>query len=178
GFPTTCDSCHDPADPNWNQGTFAHSFYPLLGVHGQQECVTCHSSGVYQGLPSDCVDCHLDDYNTATNPNHVAAGFPTLCDLCHQPSDLSWNQGVFDHMYFPITSGPHRGAGCDRCHVDQNNFGIFSCISGGCHPRIQTDEDHDEVMGYVYQSPACYACHPDGQSDGGFNPSRRLRASH
>jgi len=164
GFPTSCDSCHGFADPNWQEADYPHTVWPLLGNHIQQECITCHSSGVYQGLPSECVDCHLDDYNATTDPNHVAAGFPTLCDYCHNASDTSWDQGNFTHPYFPITSGPHGAADCNDCHINPNNFGIFSCISGGCHPQTQTVNHHDDVPGFVYDSSACYACHPDGQS--------------
>jgi hypothetical protein len=25
------------------------------------------------------------------------------------------------------------------------------------------DDEHDDVNGYVYSSPACYSCHPDGR---------------
>ena len=25
------------------------------------------------------------------------------------------------------------------------------------------DDEHDGVTGYVYESGACYACHPDGR---------------
>jgi hypothetical protein len=25
------------------------------------------------------------------------------------------------------------------------------------------DNEHDEVSGYVYESNACYSCHPDGE---------------
>jgi hypothetical protein len=163
GFPTTCDSCHAFGDPSWQEGDYPHSVWPLVGNHAQQQCITCHTGTVYQGLPSDCVDCHLDDYNATTNPNHTAAGFPTQCELCHNPADSSWNQGTFSHPYFPIDSGAHAGVECSSCHINPMNFGIFSCISGGCHPRGRTDEDHDEVPGYVYDSAACYSCHPDGQ---------------
>ncbi len=163
GFPTTCELCHQPT--RWEDTDFAHTTYPLLGVHATLPCAACHSSGVYAGLPSDCVDCHLDDYNTTTDPNHVVAGFPTDCALCHRASDTSWDQARFDHTYFPITSGHHAGLECRTCHVDPTSFAVFSCLDGGCHPQSETTPHHAGLGGaYQYDSVFCYSCHPDGQA--------------
>jgi hypothetical protein len=27
------------------------------------------------------------------------------------------------------------------------------------------DDEHNDVNGYIYESNACYECHPDGQAD-------------
>ena len=40
-----------------------------------------------EGTPTDCVGCHLPDFQQTVNPNHSAAGFPTNCQICHDPSD-------------------------------------------------------------------------------------------
>ncbi len=127
-----------------------------------------------RGLPSDCVDCHINDYNGANNPNHSAAGFPTDCEFCHRQSDSSWDQGVFDHASFPINSGKHAGTQCDDCHVNPMNFAIFSCLDSGCHPRSDIDDRHKEEDGYFYDSALCYSCHPDGRppQDIGFPTER------
>ncbi len=174
GFPTDCESCHQPT--TWTDADFTHG-YQLVGVHATLDCSACHGGGVYAGTPTDCASCHLEDYNGSRNPNHSAAGFPTDCELCHRPSDSSWNQGVFDHFYFPITSGPHASAGCVDCHRVPSNYAVFNCLDAGCHPRSIIDEKHDEEPGYVYDSAACYSCHPDGR------PPRdkslyRMRSSH
>jgi hypothetical protein len=173
GFPTDCELCHQPT--TWPDADFTHTF-SLVGVHATLDCDACHSSGVYAGLPSDCVDCHLDNYNSTTDPDHAAAGFPTDCELCHRPSDATWNQGVFNHTYFPINSGPHSSALCSDCHVNLANFGVFSCLDAGCHPRSRMDDKHSGEPGYVYDSAACYSCHPDGRppQDRGL----RMRPSH
>ncbi len=67
--------------------------FQLAGAHSALDCAECHSSGVYQGLPAECVDCHGDDHQQATDPNHLAAGFDTDCETCHQGSDPSWRNG-------------------------------------------------------------------------------------
>ena len=160
GFPTDCETCHQPT--TWTGATFDHP-YSLLGAHATLDCSACHSSGVYAGLPSDCVDCHLDNYNATANPNHTGAGFPTDCELCHRRSDANWFQGDFDHTYFPITSGKHAGTQCIDCHTDPANYRIFSCLDSGCHPRDKMDDKHDGKPGYLYDSVVCYSCHPDGK---------------
>ncbi len=165
GFPTTCETCHRVSDTSWNQGRFDHStVFPLLGVHATQPCAACHKNGVYRGTPRTCVGCHLTDYQNTRDPNHAAAGFPTTCDTCHRATDTSWDQGRFNHTWFPITSGRHSGIPCATCHINSTNFVIFSCTNG-CHPRGETDGHHQEVSGYRYDSLACYSCHPTGRSD-------------
>ena len=33
---------------------------------------------------------------------NAAAGFPNTCDLCHKFTDLTWDDGVYDHATFPL----------------------------------------------------------------------------
>ncbi len=165
GFPTTCDNCHKVSDTSWTQGVFNHATtaFPLLGLHATQPCSACHADGVYKGKSTACVSCHLTNYNNTKNPNHVAAGFPTTCDTCHRVSDTSWTQGTFNHTWFPITSGRHSGNPCSACHTNPSNYVVFSCTTG-CHPRSETDSHHQGRAGYVYDSQACYSCHPAGRA--------------
>ncbi len=177
GFPTDCEICHSATSPTWDGASFDHSTFSLLGTHATLECADCHSNGVYQGLPSECVDCHLSDYQQTNDPDHIAAGFPTDCEVCHRGSDVSWDQGNFDHLWFPIDSGAHRNRECSECHPSGGNFAVFTCTTS-CHPRSEVDEDHDDVQGYVYNSAACYSCHPNGQEDFGRPGRVRAYASH
>jgi len=169
GFPTDCEICHSPSRQSWEDTPFAHSTYPLVGAHTALDCASCHASGVYQGLPSQCVDCHLPDFQQTTDPNHQAAGFPTDCEICHRASDVSWTQGVFDHVWFPIDTGAHKVFECSECHLSQGNFAAFSCTTS-CHPKSQMDQKHREESGYAYNSAACFSCHPDGRSIFGPGP--------
>jgi hypothetical protein len=163
GFPTTCETCHKATDTSWNQGTFNHSTFPLLGRHATAPCASCHVNGVFGGTPRTCVGCHLAKYQATTNPNHQAAGFPTTCETCHKASDTSWNQGTFNHTWFPITTGRHAGNPCSACHTSPTNYAIFTCVT--CHGRAETDSKHRGRAGYVYNSAACYSCHPQGRAD-------------
>ena len=168
GLPTTCDSCHNNADAAWTlASSFNHAtYFPLAGAHTTAACASCHVGGNYTTVPtSPCYACHATDYTNAITPvNHVAAGFPTTCDTCHKFSDTSWTQAVFNHTWFPMNHGTSGGV-CAACHTTSSNYALFSCTTG-CHPQSSTNSDHRGVPGYVYSSPACYSCHPNGQSGG------------
>ncbi|PWB77435.1 MAG: hypothetical protein C3F15_03390, partial [Holophagae bacterium] len=127
GFPTTCDSCHQQTDPDWHQATYPHTVFPLVGSHTTLECNSCHTGSVYQGLPSECVDCHLDDYNATTDPNHTQAGFPTTCEVCHTPT--AWSDGHFDHPF--QLEGVHATLECLDCHAGGYQGTPTECV--GCH---------------------------------------------
>ena len=59
------------------------------------------------------------------------------------------------------------GDACVDCHTNPNNFGEFTCVT--CHTNPETDNEHNGVNGYVYESTACLACHPTGDSDTAFD---------
>lgn len=161
GTPTMCVDCH-LADYNGAQ----NPNHVALGI--STNCSQCHSTNGWQGalfnhtgITSNCVQCHLADYNATTSPNHTAAGFPATCEACHT-STTNWNQATFAHA-FPINSGKHNNFACGQCHLNPNNFQQFSCTHCHDHSQREMDDEHDDVPGYVWQSSACYSCHPNGQ---------------
>ena len=165
-FPAECEACH--TTEGWTPATFDHdqTGYVLTGIHIVTPCSECHIGGQYSGTPTECFFCHEDDYNSSTNPNHLAASFPPECELCHSTNNWLSNYN-HDQMYFPIYTGEHHEAWntCSDCHPVPANFSIFTCIDCHEHNQPDMDDDHDEVTGYVYESNACYACHPDGGED-------------
>jgi len=173
GIPTDCGSCHT-TDPGWVPATFPihNEIYPLLGAHAAiaTNCAECHQ-GDYNNTPNTCFGCHEEEFNQATDPNHVTAQFSTDCQLCHNES--AWEPSTFNHdgQYFPIYSGKHQGEwnNCMDCHTNASNYAIFSCIDCHEHEQSATDEEHQGVGGYMYTSEACFACHPTGEATGGFN---------
>ena len=130
GFPQDCSLCHTTT--NWNGATFNHTTqttFPLTGAHINATCQQCHSSGVYKGLSTACYSCHLKDYQGTTNPNHVQAGFPQDCSLCH--TTTNWNGATFNHTTqttFPLT-GAHMNATCQQCH----SSGVYKGLSTACY---------------------------------------------
>ena len=163
---TDCISCHN--EDAWVPSDFNHNdFYVLNGAHANiaNDCFSCHM-GDYVNTPTTCIGCHQSDYDGTTNPDHAAAGFPTDCLSCH--TEDAWLPVSWDHdgMYFPIYSGKHEGEWnlCIDCHTVPNDFTLFSCID--CHEhndQAQVDDDHNGIAGYVYESNACYSCHPTGE---------------
>jgi len=206
GWVDRCDRCHIPT--SWGGGGFNHGTWPLTGKHAAASCTDCHAGNVYAGTPNQCVDCHLTEYNSTTDPdhqllgistdckachgtstwqgakfphtgitngcvmchqteynstsspNHTAANFPTTCESCHNTS--SWFGATFSHS-FPITTGKHKVLDCADCHLNPSNYMQFSCTHCHEHNQTEMDDDHSEVSGYTWSSPACYGCHPNGK---------------
>ena len=158
GFDLACESCHDTT--SWQGAVYGHSTWRLTGAHSGADCSTCHQGGVYPGLPNACVDCHLQEFQSANDPNHVSAGFPQTCDSCH--STVTWQGATFDHS-FPIDKGDHKNLACAECHVIPRNFADFSCTHCHQHNRSDMAQKHDEVRGYLWLTSACYGCHMNGE---------------
>lgn len=159
-FPTDCQVCHTTA--TWLGGRFDHPpSFPLNGGHANRRCSECHEGGRYSGTPSDCVACHLDDYQRTTDPNHVQLGFGTDCQTCHLGTN-TWDGAVFDHR-FPISGGPHGGLSCTDCHTTPGNSQLFSCIDCHEHSQSRMADEHREVNNYSWNSRACLDCHPNGR---------------
>jgi hypothetical protein len=165
GFPRDCTICHGTTA--WTPSTFNHgtTAFPLTGAHTTVLCADCHVGGVYKGTPTDCYSCHSKEYDTSTDPNHVAAGFSKQCAQCHSTS--SWSGAVFTHDLYPIYSGTHAGrwTSCGDCHPNASNYSAFSCITCHEHDQSTTDSEHRGVSNYVYNPTSCYTCHPSGRGD-------------
>ncbi len=154
-FPTDCRFCHRSM-LTWSGATFDHSAFALKGAHQVAACSDCHQDGRYSGLPSQCVDCHLDDYNATQNPNHQQAGYSTDCESCHGSDAVRWTGVTVDHSTFPLR-GNHQTAACTDCHIN----GVYAgtpreCV--GCHldDYNATQDPNHQQAGY---STDCESCH-------------------
>ena len=171
GFSTNCIDCHDMNGFDWSTDQVVHDFFPLTKGHDIQDCARCHTGGSYSNTPNACFACHQADYEGALSPNHQSAGFPTDCATCHT-TDPGWMPAQYtqhDTDHFPIYSGAHNGAWnqCAECHANESDYGEFTCTT--CHANPETDNQHADVGGYSYNSPACLACHPDGSATNTFD---------
>ena len=159
GISSGCVDCHladyqETTDPNHALENLSH------------DCEQCHTTDTWSGaafshagITSGCAECHLDDYQATSEPNHAQAGFPVSCESCH--NTVAWSDATFDHN-FPINSGDHSGLDCIDCHLAPRSFAIFSCTHCHEHRQSEADDEHDDVRGYVWESMACYQCHPNG----------------
>lgn len=171
GSDQDCEACH--STNHWQPALFDHALasngFELLGAHQSIPCSYCHSEATMDLIfnPSsdqDCYACHEDDYNK----EHSRSGFPTTCTDCHTTS--TWEDASFkdhDQWYFPIFSGEHRGewTSCQTCHVQPENFSVFSCLTCHEHNESEMNREHDDVRGYIYSSEACLSCHPNGEEE-------------
>jgi len=167
GLSTNCVQCHGTLA--WSQQVeYGHSDgrFPLLGAHARITCGSCHTLPAFGLLfapadESDCIACHQADYQRV----HAADQFPTDCLACHGLE--TWGGGSFrgHDAFFPITSGRHSSAECRTCHIVAQDYGVFSCLECHEHAQAQMDDKHRGRNGYVYDSKACYNCHPNGRKD-------------
>lgn len=165
GFSTDCTSCHEPNSDEWGNANF-HFFFPLVGVHDIPDCNACHTTGDFFHASSECVSCHMDDYNNAQSVNHQILNLSTDCTQCHT-TDPDWRPAKFDDHdgeFFPIYSGKHQGVWneCVDCHINVNNYKDDSCII--CH-NDQNDlaDEHKDEPDYIFDNDACFFCHPTGE---------------
>lgn len=169
GYSTNCVECHSENAYEWDASGFNHDFFPLTLGHAITNCALCHGENKYQTVSNACVDCHLIDYNHAANPVHDQGIFSLQCTECHT-TNPGWQPAsylIHDSNSFPIYSGKHRGEwkSCTECHSNSENYSDFNCLSCHEHNKTSMDKEHEGKRGYVYESHACYECHPRGRAD-------------
>jgi len=165
-FSTDCTQCHT-AD-GWTPSSFDHTAatgFALNGSHQNVNCNQCHAAG-YANTPNTCEACHLTDYNATTDPNHVTAGFPTDCAMCHDEG--TWGNATFDHntTSFPLT-GMHTSVNCIECHTAGYTNTPTNCDA--CHMTDYTgtvEPNHTQAN----FSADCTQCHTaDGWTPSSFD---------
>ena len=171
GYSKECSLCHSSNSFGWEADVLDHSFFPLTLGHAIRDCSKCHLNEDLSIISSDCISCHLIEYESTVSPDHELLEFDFDCVQCHT-TNPGWTPAEFishDNLYFPIYSGSHEGEWneCVDCHTDPTNFSEFRCTN--CHSPDETNDEHEEVSGYVYEDKACYACHPNGESEGSFD---------
>jgi hypothetical protein len=157
GFSRRCEDCHRATAASWHEATFSHpASFPLAGGHAGLACARCHTGGSIHALSTACYSCHQAQYQSATDPNHVAGRFPTTCESCH--TIAAWRPAKFDHNQtrFPLT-GAHQTVDCARCHVGGRYTGTpTDCYS--CHQSdyAGTTNPPHQASGFPTQ---CQSCH-------------------
>ncbi|MFZ4619398.1 MAG: hypothetical protein ACOYNS_02490 [Bacteroidota bacterium] len=155
-FSHDCLTCH--TNTAWKPASFNHSAtaFPLLGAHAAVTCASCHSSGQYKGLATDCYSCHQKNFTAVVNPNHVSGQFSHDCITCH--SNTVWKPSTFNHSStaFPLV-GAHTSVTCASCHTNGQFKGLPSdCFS--CHQtKFNATTDPNHVTAQF--SHDCLTCH-------------------
>ena len=164
GFAKDCALCHTTAQ--WKGATFDHSVatkFALTGAHTGAQCSACHKNDVFKGTSVNCEGCHLANYTSAKSPNHVSAGLPKDCAICH--TTTQWKGAVFDHSAtkFPLT-GSHGGVQCALCHKNDVYLGTPATCEG-CHLTDfnKTTNPNHAASGFPKD---CLLCHTTTQWKG------------
>ena len=135
-----CTNCHTTV--SFTTATWDHSTtgFTLTGMHvspAPTPCASCHVSNNYALNSTACYGCHLAAWQSTTTlggavPNHITAGFPTDCSICH--STANWTTSTFNHATttFPLT-GAHTTVACALCHVNGNYSGTLPTDCYSCH---------------------------------------------
>jgi hypothetical protein len=163
-----CFNCH----PTGEGGEFREHdtlYFPIYsGTHQArwESCATCHTDPDNRAVFT-CVDCHEHAQGTMDQSHAGIPGYvwdSSLCFGCH-PTGEGGDFREHDGLYFPIYSGEHRDEwdSCTDCHVNPDDWAVFSCIDCHEHNRADMDDEHRDVSGYAYESNACYECHPGGE---------------
>ena len=124
-----CLACHPTGSSDDN---FDHNQtgFPLQGAHITVDCIECHTNG-FEGTPTNCASCHIEDFNETSNPDHEINQFPLDCESCH--TEDAWVPSTFDHnTIYPFT-GAHISIAneCAACHNGDYNNTPNTCA--GCH---------------------------------------------
>jgi hypothetical protein len=165
-----CSTCHTTV--SWTTATFDHSTtgFALTGLHvspSPTPCAACHINNNFTLNSTACYGCHTTDWqNTATLggtvPNHITAGFPTDCSICH--STANWTTSTFNHATttFPL-AGAHTTTACALCHTNGNYSGTLPTTCDGCHDPLyqSTATLGGSVPNHVTLSypKTCDSCH-------------------
>lgn len=160
-FSKVCTQCHT-TNPGWKPANFDHSIFPLTLGHSTPACTDCHVGGNYNSTPTDCYSCHQANYNSTTNPNHHALGYPTNCTQCHT-TNPGWKPTTFDHSFFPLTLG-HSTPTCNDCHVGGNYTSTpTACYS--CHQANynSTTNPNHLLLGFSTTCTQCHTTNPGWQ---------------
>ncbi|HLZ39362.1 MAG TPA: hypothetical protein VKQ11_00275 [Candidatus Sulfotelmatobacter sp.] len=160
-FPQTCDQCHNTT--SWLNATFNHNStgFPLSGAHTSppRQCTDCHVNNNYNLTSTACVSCHQNDYNTATTPvNHIAAGFPTTCETCHDTvlcTDATFNHTTTGFQLTGAHTVPPRV--CTDCHTN-NNYSLNSTLCYSCHQKDYTGTNNPAHAAAGFPT-TCELCH-------------------
>jgi hypothetical protein len=179
-FGLHCEGCHD--DSSWQAALFfgeghRSTSFPLTGKHAVIPCQECHGNmrdRAFERSPLPCVGCHRPDFDNAkaTSIDHVAFGFGTDCQSCHDTWSFFPARFAEHDTCFEISKGPHRVDRCLQCHSSTSGL-MFTgacvtqtaicttCICSSCHSHdcARSAKQHTNVMGYACVDQKCYECH-------------------
>jgi hypothetical protein len=151
--------------------------FALDGQHARIECEACHSRGVFEGTPSQCVNCHREGgvvNSPGKPPHHIQS--TDVCEDCHTTAEWSYVAKVDHTQVLGRCDSCHNGfnaegkpanhipvdANCADCHVTAEWASAFfnhdkvgdNCVS--CHNGTQAT---GKPSNHILATNQCVACH-------------------
>ncbi|MEI7500225.1 MAG: hypothetical protein WCK84_07215 [Bacteroidota bacterium] len=151
-----CLGCHPTgsSEESFNHSTSA---FPLTGAHATTECIKCHTNG-YHGTSTICYNCHSEQFNKTTNPNHAAINISTECQTCHTTLP-GWIPATFPthDSYFKL-AGAHVPIAndCATCH--KGNYNNTPNLCFGCHADKYNQSTNPNHITSNFPT-VCETCH-------------------
>ncbi len=134
--------------------------FSLTGAHVGLRCDDCHFSDSnlrFDRIGNDCINCHLDNYERTSQPDHMAAGYGKECTMCHDAFGTNWS--VNHDLFYPLVGAHARIENdCNKCHTNGFSNTPNTCV--GCHQAnydATTDPDHRAAQ----VSTECNMCHSE-----------------
>jgi len=158
-FGVQCAVCHSPDGwENRSQMAARHALtrFPLAGAHREVDCLSCHTGGRYVGTPTECVGCHLPDFNATSSPAHTQAGFSGNCTACHSLDKPTWIGAAFTHTASFQLTGGHASQSCSECH--QAGYANTSTACFSCHATAYGSTTNPNHAASEF-SQICEQCH-------------------
>jgi hypothetical protein len=155
-----CLECHPTGE---EEGSFNHNStnFPLTGAHVETDCSACHPD-FYAGTSTICFDCHIQDFNQSTNPNHNAIGIALTCEDCHT-TNPGWTPASFEihDEYYPLTGAHLTMPSCFDCH--QDNYTSTPNLCADCHTGVynQTTNPNHNAIGISTECEECHSTNPN-----------------
>jgi len=163
---TACFACHpDGAAIEFTEHDGA--YFPIYsGTHSAEwsECSDCHTDPTNRSVFSCITVCHPQATADAGHAGITTYTYESsACFACH-PTGTGGDFVEHDALYFPIYTGTHASVwdDCSECHTDPDDRSVFSCTV--CHTQAETNPIHGGITSYVYESSACFTCHPTGEA--------------
>ena len=152
-----CVKCHNPSgwEINYQTIQFDHdkTDFPLEGSHGRTDCKLCHSTLVFEEVPStDCFSCHTDIHSQSVGND---------CIRCHTSDTWLVNNipELHEENGFPLVAS-HGSLSCIECH-SSGSLMVFDrvgneCINCHLDDYASTQSPNHQIAGF---STDCTECH-------------------
>lgn len=159
-FGNDCLKCHTNTSFKQvkNLDNFDHSKtdFPLLGMHQNVDCKSCHKKAYTVQLPhQNCIDCHEDYHNGQFAKNGILPD----CNQCHTVNGFSstlYTIEQHNQTSFKL-EGAHLATPCLFCHkkTEQWKFRQIGQKCVDCHEDIHKDA----ISAKYYPEQNCENCH-------------------